>query len=188
MRNLEISGIFKTIFAPHRNAMKNWSRIQDHFFFSVFNPIRDYSVEVSSFSQTHSLTFFCPECIIWSVLCCYEPEASHSLLPQTIFQIFPLLSELAEDEWLPPWKFECFVDFPICAALPLKNPVTDLCELQPGDWIQQDKGNHHMRVAESWNHTTLMKTLTSNAIIFNNRSKDLIAVRCCHDTSKPFQC
>lgn len=82
---------------------------------------------------------------------------SHSLLPQTIFQIFPRLSELAEDEWLPLWKFESFVDFPT-SALPLKNPVTDLCELQPGDWIQQDKGTHHMRAAEHWNPTTFMKT------------------------------
>ncbi|KAG1930327.1 probable methyltransferase TARBP1 isoform X2 [Pimephales promelas] len=85
------------------NAMKNWSRIQEHFFFSAFHPIRDYSVE-------------------------------------TIFQTFPSLSELADDEWIPPWKFESFVVFPMCAALPLKNSVRDLCELQPGDWIQQDKG------------------------------------------------
>ncbi|CAM4725689.1 unnamed protein product [Leuciscus chuanchicus] len=85
------------------NAMKNWSRIQEHFFFSAFHPIRDYSIE-------------------------------------TIFQTFPSLSELSEDEWLPLWKFESFVVFPMCAALPLKNRVRDLCELQPGDWIQQDKG------------------------------------------------
>ncbi|KTF72505.1 hypothetical protein cypCar_00047890, partial [Cyprinus carpio] len=42
--------------------------------------------------------------------------------------------------WLPLWKFESFVDFLMGATLLLKNPVTDLCELQPGDWIQQDKG------------------------------------------------
>jgi len=64
---------------------------------------------------------------------------------------------LADDEWIPPWKFESFVVFPMCADLPLKNSVRDLCELQPGDWIQQDKGNQHMRAAESRNHTTLMK-------------------------------
>ncbi|XP_050981774.1 probable methyltransferase TARBP1 isoform X2 [Labeo rohita] len=93
------------------NAMKNWSRIQDHFFFSAFHPIRDYSVE-------------------------------------TIFLIFPRLSELAEDEWLPLWKFEGFVDFPMGAGLPLKNPVTDLCGLQPGDWIQQDKGD--LEQEERW--------------------------------------
>lgn len=93
------------------NAMKNWSRIQEHFFFSVFHPIRDYSIE-------------------------------------TIFQIFPRLSEMAEDEWLPLWKFESFVDFPTNSALPLNNPGTDLSELQPGDWIQQDKGD--LELEERW--------------------------------------
>ncbi|CAM4725661.1 unnamed protein product [Leuciscus chuanchicus] len=62
------------------------------------------------------------------------------LQDKTIFQTFPSLSELSEDEWLPLWKFESFVVFPMCAALPLKNRVRDLCEFQPGDWIQQDKG------------------------------------------------
>uniref|UniRef100_A0A8C1KU42 tRNA (guanosine(18)-2'-O)-methyltransferase TARBP1 n=1 Tax=Cyprinus carpio TaxID=7962 RepID=A0A8C1KU42_CYPCA len=116
------------------NAMKNWSRIQDHFFFSVFNPIRDYSVE-------------------------------------TIFQIFPLLSELAEDEWLPPWKFECFVDFPICAALPLKNPVTDLCELQPGDWIQQDKGG--LEQEERW--AEVQKKITPWKLSVQEQEPELMA-------------
>lgn len=56
---------------------------------------------------------------------------------------------MAEDEWLPLWKFESFVDFPTNSALPLKNPGTDLSELQPGDWIQQDKGKHHTRATKS---------------------------------------
>lgn len=116
------------------NAMKNWSRIQDHFFFSAFNPIRDYSVE-------------------------------------TIFQIFPLLSELAEDEWLPLWKFECFVDFPIDAALPLKNPVTDLCELQPGDWIQQDKGG--LEQEERW--AEVQKKITPWKLSVQEQEPELMA-------------
>ena len=28
------------------NANKNWTRIQEHFFFGAFHPTRDYSVEV----------------------------------------------------------------------------------------------------------------------------------------------
>ncbi|KAM9559168.1 putative methyltransferase TARBP1 [Salvelinus alpinus] len=86
------------------NANKNWTRIQDHFFFGVFHPVRDYSVE-------------------------------------TIFYTFPSLSEVFEDEWIPPWKFEKLVDFSQNASLPLRNPVPDLSQIQPGDWIQQDKGD-----------------------------------------------
>ncbi|XP_008276956.1 probable methyltransferase TARBP1 [Stegastes partitus] len=84
------------------NANKNWIRIQEHFFFGAFHPIRDYSVE-------------------------------------TILYTFPSLSELADDEWIPVWKFEklsCFSESP---PLPLRNPAPDLNQLQPGDWIQQDR-------------------------------------------------
>ncbi|XP_073337331.1 probable methyltransferase TARBP1 [Pagrus major] len=88
------------------NANKNWIRIQEHFFFGAFHPIRDYSVE-------------------------------------TIFYTFPSLSEVADDEWIPPWKFEklsCFSESP---SFPLRNPSPDLRQLQPGDWIQQDKGEQN---------------------------------------------
>ncbi|KAK1905491.1 putative methyltransferase TARBP1 [Dissostichus eleginoides] len=64
------------------NANKNWTRIQEHFFFGAFHPIRDYSVE-------------------------------------TIFLTFPSL-----------------------------NPAPDLSQLQPGDWIQQDKGEENKE--ERW--------------------------------------
>ncbi|KAK5853887.1 hypothetical protein PBY51_015007 [Eleginops maclovinus] len=93
------------------NANKNWTRIQEHFFFGAFHPIRDYSVE-------------------------------------TIFHTFPSLSELADDEWIPLWKFEklsCFNERPSC---PLRNPAPDLSQLQPGDWIQQDKGEENKE--ERW--------------------------------------
>ncbi|XP_076022350.1 tRNA (guanosine(18)-2'-O)-methyltransferase TARBP1 [Genypterus blacodes] len=87
------------------NANKNWMRIQEHFFFATFHPIRDYSVE-------------------------------------TILYTFPSLSELADDEWIPPWKFETPSCFSESVSCPLRNPVPDLSQLQPGDWIQQDKGEH----------------------------------------------
>ncbi|XP_052007674.1 probable methyltransferase TARBP1 [Xyrauchen texanus] len=116
------------------NAMKNWSRIQEHFFFSAFHPIRDYSVE-------------------------------------TIFETFPRLSELAEDEWLPVWKFESFVDFPLCATLPLKNPVRNLSEHQPGDWIQQDKGE--MELEERW--AEVQKKITPWKLSVQEQEPDLVA-------------
>uniref|UniRef100_A0A8C9QTU9 tRNA (guanosine(18)-2'-O)-methyltransferase TARBP1 n=1 Tax=Scleropages formosus TaxID=113540 RepID=A0A8C9QTU9_SCLFO len=85
------------------NAVKNWTRIQDHFFFGTFHPLKDYSIE-------------------------------------TIFYTFPSLSELADDEWIPVWKFERLVEFPQNSVLPLRNPRQDLSQLHPGDWVQQDKG------------------------------------------------
>ncbi|XP_034040576.1 probable methyltransferase TARBP1 isoform X2 [Thalassophryne amazonica] len=84
------------------NANKNWTRIQEHFFFGAFHPVRDYSVE-------------------------------------TIFYTFPSLSEVADDEWIPPWKFEKLSHFSDDASLPLRNAAPDLSQLQPRDWIQQDK-------------------------------------------------
>lgn len=60
---------------------------------------------------------------------------------ETIFYTFPSLSEVFEDEWIPPWKFEKLVDFSQSASLPLRNPVPDLSQIQPGDWTQQDKGD-----------------------------------------------
>ncbi|XP_068597703.1 probable methyltransferase TARBP1 [Brachionichthys hirsutus] len=84
------------------NANKNWMRIQEHFFFGAFHPIRDYSVE-------------------------------------TLFYTLPSLSELADDEWIPPWKFEKLSNFSETPSFPLRNPVADLSQLQPGDWIQQDQ-------------------------------------------------
>ncbi|KAM4729352.1 putative methyltransferase TARBP1 [Anableps anableps] len=84
------------------NANKNWLRIQGHFFFGAFHPIRDYSVE-------------------------------------TIFHTFPSLSELADDEWIPAWKFEKLSLFSKTLPVPLRNSAPELGQLQPGDWIQQDR-------------------------------------------------
>uniref|UniRef100_A0AAQ4PDT1 tRNA (guanosine(18)-2'-O)-methyltransferase TARBP1 n=1 Tax=Gasterosteus aculeatus aculeatus TaxID=481459 RepID=A0AAQ4PDT1_GASAC len=93
------------------NANKNWTRIQEHFFFGAFDPISDYSVE-------------------------------------TIFYTFPSLSEMADEEWIPPWKFEKLLCFSESPSFPLRNPSPDLSQLQPGDWIQQDKGDQNKE--ERW--------------------------------------
>ncbi|KAJ8385489.1 hypothetical protein AAFF_G00185850 [Aldrovandia affinis] len=95
------------------NAMKNWSRIQEHFFFGVFHPLEDYSME-------------------------------------TIFHTFPSLSELVDDEWIPPWKFERLVEFTHSSGPPLRNAGRDLSQVHPGDWIQQDKGEGEGEGEERW--------------------------------------
>ncbi|KAI4897077.1 hypothetical protein NFI96_000645 [Prochilodus magdalenae] len=91
------------------NAVKNWTKIQEHFFFSAFHPLSDYSAE-------------------------------------TIFHTFPSLSELADDEWVPVWKFEKLVDFD--SSFTLRNPGRELRELQAGDWVQQDRGE--LEQEERW--------------------------------------
>lgn len=113
-----------------RNANKNWVKIQEHFFFGCFHPLRDYSVEVCTFcSQQVKLAKIPIRCLI-----------TFFLSSQTIFYTFPNLSDLADDEWIPPCKFENLTNFSESPSLPLRNPAPDLRDHQPGDWIQQDKG------------------------------------------------
>ncbi|XP_054654485.1 probable methyltransferase TARBP1 isoform X3 [Dunckerocampus dactyliophorus] len=112
------------------NANKNWTRIQEHFFFGAFDPIRDYSIE-------------------------------------TIFYTFPSLSGLADDEWIPPWKLEkhsCVSQTP-----PLKNAAPDLSQLQPGDWIQQDKSEEDKE--ERW--AEVQKKITPWRLDIQEQDPDL---------------
>uniref|UniRef100_A0A3P8V522 tRNA (guanosine(18)-2'-O)-methyltransferase TARBP1 n=1 Tax=Cynoglossus semilaevis TaxID=244447 RepID=A0A3P8V522_CYNSE len=67
----------------------------------------------------------------------FHPVEDYSA--ETIFYTFPSLSEVADDEWIPLWKFEKLLCFSECSSLPLKNPSLRLSQLQSGDWIQQDK-------------------------------------------------
>ncbi|XP_058910588.1 probable methyltransferase TARBP1 isoform X1 [Kogia breviceps] len=86
------------------NAKKNWQRIQEHFFFATFHPLKDYCLE-------------------------------------TIFYILPRLSGLVEDEWIAIGKFTRFTDIPLDAGFQWYLSPTQLCELKPGDWSQQDIGS-----------------------------------------------
>ncbi|XP_028325214.1 probable methyltransferase TARBP1 isoform X2 [Gouania willdenowi] len=67
----------------------------------------------------------------------FHPTTDYSL--ETIFHTFPSLSELSDDEWIPTWKFEKLSNFPESPSIPLQNSTPDLKQLQPGDWIQQDR-------------------------------------------------
>ncbi|XP_036684377.1 probable methyltransferase TARBP1 isoform X2 [Balaenoptera musculus] len=87
------------------NAKKNWQRIQEHFFFATFHPLKDYCLE-------------------------------------TIFYILPRLSGLVEDEWIAIGKFTRFTDIPLDAGFQWYLSPTQLCELKPGDWSQQDIGSN----------------------------------------------
>ncbi|NWX37370.1 TARB1 methyltransferase, partial [Notiomystis cincta] len=100
------------------NARRNWQRIQDHFFFATFHPVEDYSLEASP--RPHSLSSF----------------------TTTVFYTLPRLSELAEDEWISLPKFDRFTAIPLPAAFQQYHSRTELCDLKPSDWSQQDMGSH----------------------------------------------
>ncbi|XP_060099002.1 probable methyltransferase TARBP1 isoform X2 [Heteronotia binoei] len=85
------------------NAKKNWQRIQKHFFFENFHPLKDYCLE-------------------------------------TIFYTLPRLSEIAEEEWISLNKFTAFTDIPLSATFPCACSHTELLDLKPNDWSQQDIG------------------------------------------------
>ncbi|XP_055969559.1 probable methyltransferase TARBP1 isoform X2 [Sorex fumeus] len=87
------------------NAKKNWQRIQEHFFFATFHPLKDYCLE-------------------------------------TIFYTLPRLSGLIEDEWITIGKFTKFTEIPLDAEFQWYNSSTQLCELNAGDWSQQDIGSN----------------------------------------------
>ncbi|XP_066473038.1 probable methyltransferase TARBP1 isoform X2 [Tiliqua scincoides] len=85
------------------NAKKNWQRIQKHFFFENFHPLKDYCLE-------------------------------------TIFYTLPRLSEIAEEEWISLSKFTAFTDIPLSSTFPCSHSQTELLDLKPSDWSQQDMG------------------------------------------------
>lgn len=87
------------------SAKKSWQRIQEHFFFTAFHPLKDYCLE-------------------------------------TVFYILPRLSGLIEDEWIAIGKFTRFTDIPLDAGFQWCLSTTQLCELKPGDWSQQDVGSN----------------------------------------------
>uniref|UniRef100_A0A8C5NMY6 tRNA (guanosine(18)-2'-O)-methyltransferase TARBP1 n=1 Tax=Junco hyemalis TaxID=40217 RepID=A0A8C5NMY6_JUNHY len=70
----------------------------------------------------------------------FHPVEDYSL--ETIFYILPRLSELAEDEWISLSRFDRFTDIPWPAAFQWCHSRTELRELKPSDWAQQDMGSH----------------------------------------------
>uniref|UniRef100_H0ZIX2 tRNA (guanosine(18)-2'-O)-methyltransferase TARBP1 n=1 Tax=Taeniopygia guttata TaxID=59729 RepID=H0ZIX2_TAEGU len=70
----------------------------------------------------------------------FHPVEDYSL--ETIFYILPRLAELAEDEWISLSKFDRFTDIPLPAAFQWCHSRTELRDLKPSDWSQQDMGSH----------------------------------------------
>ncbi|KAM7173957.1 putative methyltransferase TARBP1 isoform 1-T1 [Macrochelys suwanniensis] len=114
------------------NARKNWQRIQDHFFFATFHPLKDYSLE-------------------------------------TIFYTLPRLSELVEDEWIPLCKFTRYTDISLPAAFHWLHSRTELLNLKPSDWSQQDMGSDLVETDNQTEWTDVQKKI----IPWKNNSPDL---------------
>ncbi|KAM6127937.1 putative methyltransferase TARBP1 [Pterocles gutturalis] len=70
----------------------------------------------------------------------FHPLEDYSL--ETIFYTLPRLSELAEDEWISLSKFDRFTDIPLPPAFQWYHSRTELGDLKPSDWSQQDMGSH----------------------------------------------
>ncbi|XP_065778363.1 probable methyltransferase TARBP1 isoform X2 [Muntiacus reevesi] len=104
------------------SAKKNWQRIQEHFFFTAFHPLKDYCLE-------------------------------------TIFYILPRLSGLIEDEWIAIGKFTRFTDIPLDAGFQWYLSTTQLCELKPSDWSQQDIGSNSIEAGNQSEWTDVQKKI-----------------------------
>ncbi|XP_053918398.1 probable methyltransferase TARBP1 [Cuculus canorus] len=70
----------------------------------------------------------------------FHPIEDYSL--ETIFYTLPRLSELAEDEWISLSKFDRFTDIPLPLAFQWYRSRTELRDLKPSDWSQQDIGSN----------------------------------------------
>ncbi|NXF44587.1 TARB1 methyltransferase, partial [Oceanites oceanicus] len=113
------------------NARRNWQRIQDHFFFATFHPLEDYSLEASL----------------------------RLLLIITIFYTLPRLSELAEDEWISLAKFDRFTDVPLPPTFQWYHSRTELLDLKPSDWSQQDLGSNSVETDSQTEWTDVQKKI-----------------------------
>ncbi|XP_048457329.1 probable methyltransferase TARBP1 [Rhincodon typus] len=68
----------------------------------------------------------------------FQPLEDYSL--EAIFYIFPSLSDVIEDEWIPPWKFSRVMNrMSSSSSLNIFNPRNQLCDVKLTDWIQRDK-------------------------------------------------
>uniref|UniRef100_A0A8C5UKP8 tRNA (guanosine(18)-2'-O)-methyltransferase TARBP1 n=1 Tax=Malurus cyaneus samueli TaxID=2593467 RepID=A0A8C5UKP8_9PASS len=87
----------------------------------------------------------------------FHPVEDYSL--ETIFYTLPRLSELAEDEWISLSKFDRFTDIPLPPAFQWYRSQTELCDLKPSDWSQQDMGSHSAEADSQTEWTDVQKKI-----------------------------
>ncbi|XP_067844711.1 probable methyltransferase TARBP1 isoform X2 [Heptranchias perlo] len=88
----------------------------------------------------------------------FQPLEDYSL--ETIFYIFPSLSDVIEDEWIPVWKFNRVMAlFSSSSSVNLFNPRNELCDVKPTDWVQRDKGYGLAEVDQDAEWTDVQKKI-----------------------------
>ncbi|XP_040455304.1 probable methyltransferase TARBP1 [Falco naumanni] len=87
----------------------------------------------------------------------FHPLEDYSL--ETIFYTLPRLSELAEDEWISLSKFDRFTDVPLPVAFQWYHSRTELRDLKPSDWSQQDMGSNSAETDSQTEWTDVQKKI-----------------------------
>ncbi|XP_052661644.1 probable methyltransferase TARBP1 isoform X3 [Harpia harpyja] len=87
----------------------------------------------------------------------FHPLEDYSL--ETIFYTLPRLSELAEDEWISLSKFDRFTDVPLPPAFQWYHSRTELRDLKPSDWSQQDMGSDSAETDSQTEWTDVQKKI-----------------------------
>ncbi|XP_072436500.1 probable methyltransferase TARBP1 isoform X1 [Chiloscyllium punctatum] len=88
----------------------------------------------------------------------FQPLEDYSL--EAIFYIFPRLSDVIEDEWIPAWKFSRIMNLmSSSSSVNVFNSRNQLCDVKLTDWIQQDKGYDHVEVSQDIEWTDIQKKI-----------------------------
>lgn len=88
----------------------------------------------------------------------FQPVEDYSL--ETIFYIFPSLSDVIEDEWIPAWKFSRIVDlFPFSSSVNVFNLGNQFHDMKATDWVQQDKGHGLSDIDQDTDWTDVQKKI-----------------------------
>ncbi|KAM8809796.1 putative methyltransferase TARBP1 [Eudromia elegans] len=87
----------------------------------------------------------------------FHPLEDYSL--ETIFYTLPRLSELPEDEWISLCKFDRFTDIALPPAFQWYHSRTELLDLKPSDWSQQDMGSNSVDTNSQTEWTDVQKKI-----------------------------